>query len=189
MPQISTDLDLPACRLPDACLTADRAVRADRSVLICGVDQRLDTTLFRKMKDQLQKILDRYQELEAQISAPGISSDPEKLAKIAKEKSAMESNVTKIKRYFSLLGDIAENEEILTSDDEELREIAVEELPTLKSEKAKLEKELELLLLPKTPNDNKNVIVEIRPAAGGDEAELFAAEIFRMYSRYAESQG
>jgi len=141
------------------------------------------------MKDQLQKILDRYQELEAQISAPGISSDPEKLAKIAKEKSAMESNVTKIKRYFSLLGDIAENEEILTSDDEELREIAVEELPTLKSEKAKLEKELELLLLPKTPNDNKNVIVEIRPAAGGDEAELFAAEIFRMYSRYAESQG
>ena len=141
------------------------------------------------MKEKLEQIVAHYDQLDAQLKDPAILSNAEKLAKISKEKSSMESDVAKIKKYFGVLNSITENEEVMAGEDEELRQIASEELPGLRTQKTKLEKEMELLLLPSDPNDGKNVIVEIRPAAGGDESELFAAEIFRMYSHYSERQG
>jgi len=141
------------------------------------------------MKEKLQKILDRYYELEAQMTAPEVIKDQEKLAKIAKEKTEMQADAKKISRYLAILKNIAENRDIITSGDDELAEIAENELAELESEKMRLEKELEYLLIPSDPNDLRDVIIEIRPAAGGDESELFAAEIFRMYSRFSETQG
>lgn len=141
------------------------------------------------MKDKLQKILERYRELESQLNDPAISSDIEKLSAIAKEKASLDQDAKKIQRYFNLEKNIAENKSIIDGDDEELKEIAKSEILDLEKERNILEKDLEILLLTSDPNDNKDVIVEIRPAAGGDESELFAAEIFRMYSKYAEKQG
>jgi len=94
-----------------------------------------------------------------------------------------------MKKCFEHLTNFDENKEIISSDDEELSEIAQFELSDLETEKTTLEKELEFLLIPTDPNDDKNAIVEIRPAAGGDESELFASEIFRMYTRFAEKEG
>ena len=141
------------------------------------------------MKEKLEEILNRYNDLESQLSDPTNLSDTEKLSKISKEKADLEADAKKIQRYFQVLKNIDENKEIISSGDAELSEIAEFELSELDLEKDELEKEMELLLLPTDPNDSKNVIVEIRPAAGGDESELFSAEIYRMYSKYAEKQG
>ena len=141
------------------------------------------------MNEKLQQILDQYHELDDQLNNPANLADPHKLGQFSKEKADLEADVKKIERYFVLLKNIAENKEIMQGDDEELKEIAKSELDDLREERDKLQKGMELLLLPTDPMDKKNVIVEIRPAAGGDESELFAAEIFRMYSRYAEQQG
>ncbi len=139
------------------------------------------------MNDKLQKILDDFYALEQKLGDPAMLSDPAQLGKISQEKSETEPLARNIERYFMLQKSLAENEQILAGEDEELKEIAHAESDDLKSEVEALRNELELSLLPKDPDDKKNVIVEIRPAAGGDESELFAAEIFRMYSRYAES--
>lgn len=141
------------------------------------------------MNEKLQQIIDRYNELDQKLNDPVLSSNPEELGRIAKEKSDLEENVKKINRYFQVQRNIDENKEILKENDSELSEIAQSELSDLNAEKAKLEAELRIILLPEDPLDKKNVIIEIRPAAGGDESELFAAELFRMYSRYAERQG
>ena len=141
------------------------------------------------MNDRLQKILDRYDELDQKLKDPALFSNSEELGRIAKEKSDIEEDVRKIKRYFQVQNNIEENKEILKENDSELCEIAQSELIDLSEEKSELEKELKIILLPEDPMDRKNVIIEIRPAAGGDESELFAAELFRMYSRYAEIQG
>ena len=141
------------------------------------------------MEDKLQKILERYHELESQLNDPAVSSDIEKLSAIAKEKSALDQDAKKIERYFNVEKNIAENKSIMDGSDEELKEIAKSEIFDLEKERNILEKDLEILLLTSDPNDIKDVIVEIRPAAGGDESELFSAEIFRMYSRYADKQG
>ena len=140
------------------------------------------------MKEKLEPILHRYKELETQLNDPDGISNSEKLAKISKEKAMIEADAKKIERYFQILKNVEENKEIIASGDE-LSEIAKFELVDLEAEKNRLGKELEELLLPVDENDQKDVIVEIRPAAGGDESELFAAEIFRMYSRYCENQG
>jgi peptide chain release factor 1 len=140
------------------------------------------------MNEKLQKILDNFKELENKLNNPAVQSDPALYAKLAKEKSAGEAFAKKIERFFNILKNIKENKEILQSGDQELKEIAEEELSDLEKEKNVLEKELEIELLPKDPLDEKNVIIEIRPAAGGEESELFSAEIFRMYSHYAETQ-
>lgn len=140
------------------------------------------------MNEKLQKILEHYQSLEEKLNSSEIQSNPEELAKIAKEKSGLEETAKKIKRYFLVQKNIEENKEILKSDDSELKEIAQSELLDLEKEYDQLKKDLEVVLLPTDPNDEKNVIIEIRPAAGGEESELFAAEVFRMYSHYAESQ-
>lgn len=141
------------------------------------------------MNEKLQKILKNYKELENKLNDPLIQGDPSLYAKLAKEKSASENFAKKIERFFIIEKNIKENKEILQGNDDDLREIAGEELADFENEKQILEKELELELLPKDPLDDKNVIIEIRPAAGGEESELFAAEIFRMYSHYAETLG
>jgi len=109
--------------------------------------------------------------------------------KLAKEKSSLEELVGLIKQYFAVIQNIGDNQELLETDDAELTEMAKEELAILTPQKLEYEKKLELALLPTDPNDEKNVIIEIRPGAGGDESELFAAEVFRMYTRYAERKG
>lgn len=140
------------------------------------------------MDEKLQKYLDSYKELEAKLNDPASLADPIKLGKTSQEKSEMEPFALKIERYFQIKRNIAENSEIMAGGDQELKEIAGSEIEDLQSEESILQKEIELALLPTDPNDKKDVIVEIRPAAGGDESELFASEIFRMYCRYAEAQ-
>lgn len=141
------------------------------------------------MNEKLQKILDHYNELDQKLKDPAFSSNTEELGRIAKEKSDLEENVKKIERYFHLQKNIEENKEIIKENDPELSEIAESELEDLNKEKIRLLEDLKIILLPEDPLDKKNVIIEIRPAAGGDESELFAAEIFRMYNRFAELQG
>lgn len=141
------------------------------------------------MNNKLQKILDHYQRLADELNSSDNLSNPEKLGKISKEKSDMETLVSQIKRYFVIQKNIEENKEIVKSEDQELKEMAEIELPDLEAEKQKLTKELETALLPTNPMDDKNVIIEIRPAAGGEESELFSSEVFRMYSHYAEKEG
>ncbi len=140
------------------------------------------------MNEKLQNIIKRYKELEQKVQSVETQGNPSEYAKLAKEKSDLEEMVKKIERYFVIQRNIEENKEIIKSDDIELGEIAKSELDDLTKEESILQKELEFSLLPKDENDEKNVIIEIRPAAGGEESELFAAEIFRMYTRYAETQ-
>ena len=120
------------------------------------------------------------------MTDPNIFNDQKKLTTIAKEHSSLENIVNVGKDYLSVLQNIDDDKSILDSDDSELKEIAQEELIDLESRKAVLEEELKVLLLPRDPNDDKNLILEIRAGTGGDEAALFAADLFRVYTRYAE---
>lgn len=140
------------------------------------------------MNNKLESILKKYNELEEKLNSPEATSDMTSYTKMAKEKSDLEETVSKIKRFGQLEKNIEENKEILKTDDQELKEIAESELVDLENEYSTLKKDLEIELLPKDPNDEKNVIIEIRPAAGGEESELFAAEIFRMYTKYVEKE-
>lgn len=138
------------------------------------------------MRDKLQTIIEKHAHLAEQMADPDIFGDQEKLTSIAKEHSSLEEIVTVGKEYISVLDQIADDKEMLEGDDEDLKEIAQEELPELEAQQAQLEKKLKRLLLPKDPMDNKNLILEIRAGTGGDEAALFAADLFRVYTRYAE---
>lgn len=141
-------------------------------------------------KEKLQQILDHYLELEQSLQDPAILSNQTEFTRIAKEKSSLQSLVDLIKEFFSVDKNLSDNREIIDHEsDEELREMAKEEIGELEKKKVDLEQKLQIALLPSDPMDEKNVIIEIRPGAGGDESELFAAEIFRMYTRYAEKQG
>lgn len=140
------------------------------------------------MKEKLQTILDHYRELERRLNSPELSSDMGQYTKIAKEKSDLEALAKKIERFFQLQKNLEESKAILQSEDAELKEIAGSELDDLEKEEKTLKKELEITLMTQDPNDLRDVIIEIRPAAGGEESELFTAEIFRMYSRYAEKE-
>ena len=120
------------------------------------------------------------------MTDPSIFNDQKKLTTIAKEHSSLEDIVNVGRDYLSVLQNIDDDKSILDSDDSELKEIAQEELIDLESRKAVLEEELKVLLLPRDPNDDKNLILEIRAGTGGDEAALFAADLFRVYTRYAE---
>ena len=139
------------------------------------------------MIERLEATLKKYQELETELTKPEVLSDINKTRKYSKEMSDLEDIVNCYKKYKKILNDIDEAKEMLS--DPELGEMAKEELKTLKEEKTKLDRELEILLIPKDPNDSKNIIMEIRGAAGGDEANIFAGDLFRMYTRYAEKQG
>ncbi|MDN6639473.1 MAG: peptide chain release factor 1 [Tetragenococcus sp.] len=140
--------------------------------------------------DQLQKIENRYKELGELMSDPDVIADTNRFMKLSKEESDLRETVQVYQRYKKVEEDISEDEEMLSENlDEEMTELAKQELADLKKEEAELEDQIKILLLPKDPNDDKNIIMEIRGAAGGDEAALFAGDLFNMYQHYAESQG
>ncbi|MBK3495647.1 peptide chain release factor 1 [Viridibacillus sp. YIM B01967] len=142
------------------------------------------------MFDRLQAVEDRYDRLNELLSDPEIVNDSKKLAKFSKEQSDISETVDVYREYKEVKQQYQEAKEMFEDKlDPEMRELVKEEVNELEEQITKLEDHLRLLLIPKDPNDNKNVIMEIRGAAGGDEAALFANTLFRMYSRYAETQG
>ena len=142
------------------------------------------------MLDKLMVLEDKYKELSEKVADPEIISDQPTWQKLMKENSELEPIVMKYREYRKVNETIAESKQILEEEsDEDLRELAKMELSEAESQIVEIEDELKLLLVPKDPNDEKNVIVEIRGGAGGDEAALFAGDLFRMYSRYAERKG
>jgi peptide chain release factor 1 len=140
------------------------------------------------MKEQIKQIKAEYENISTQLNNPGIVSDTPKMARLGKRQAELAEVIGKINELEKLENTMAENAKIINSQNEEgeLKQMAMEENATLASQKEILEKEMEKMLIPKDPNDEKNIIVEIRAGAGGDESALFAAELFRMYSRYAE---
>ena len=141
------------------------------------------------MKKKLEAIIAKHAHLAEQMADPEIYGDQDKLTPIAIEHSAMEGIVNVGKLYISVLDQIADDKEILDGDDDDLKEIVQQELGDLIAQQENLEEEIKVLLLPKDPMDNKNLILEIRAGTGGDEAALFAADLFRIYTRYAERNG
>ena len=141
------------------------------------------------MKKKIEAIIAKHAHLAQQMADPEIYGDQDKLTPIAIEHSAMEGIVNVGKVYISVLDQIADDKEILDGDDDDLKEIVQEELGDLVAQQENLEAEIKVLLLPKDPMDNKNLILEIRAGTGGDEAALFAADLFRIYTRYAERNG
>lgn len=141
------------------------------------------------MFDKLEDLLVRLEEILSELNEPGVANDPTRFQKLMKEQSELQPIVDAYKEYKACQQTVEESLMMLDEEsDEEMREMLKEELADAKSRIEELETELKILLLPKDPNDSKNVIVEIRAGAGGDEAALFAAEIYRMYVKYAESR-
>ncbi len=141
------------------------------------------------MLDKLAQIETRYEELANELSSPELLANPAAYGKTAKQHRALGEVVQKYQTWKSLKAELVGARELFdTSDDEEMREMARLELESLQTRLAETEEELRLLLIPTDPNDEKNVILEIRAGTGGDEATLFAAEMLRMYGRYAEKQ-
>ena len=142
------------------------------------------------LEAKLEKIKVKYDSINEQLSDPKVSSDREKMISLTKERSDLSEIVEAYYRYSSVLKNIKGNKEIIdTVSDNELVSMALTELEELKIERDKLEEEIKLLILPKDPNDDKDIIMEIRAGTGGDEAALFAGDLYRMYSRYAEIRG
>ena len=139
--------------------------------------------------NKLRDIELRYRELEGLLSDAQVASKQGLYQKYAKEHSDLTELVETIRQYEKIKARITENQELLAEDDEELRAMIKEETPLLQQELSDLEGKITILLLPKDPNDDKNVFLEIRAGTGGDEAGLFVADLFRMYARYAEAQG
>ena len=141
------------------------------------------------MLDRLDRLEKHYQELEQQMAAPEITYDLNKLQALAKEKVGLESLVAKYRKYKAIARSLKETRTMLSSElDVDMASLVRQEITSLESQLACLLKEIRLALLPKDPNDNRGVIMEIRAGTGGDEAGLFAADLFRMYSRYAQSK-
>ncbi len=146
----------------------------------------MDSITFQKLKD----IEARFAEVERGMSDPKVAQDPPVYQKLAKESKEIAPIVERYRAYKNALGEITKVQEMARLEaDPDLREMAHEEIRSLESKRDALDAEIPLLLIPKDPNDEKNVLLEIRAGTGGDEAALFAAEMFRMYSRYAERQG
>lgn len=141
------------------------------------------------MFDKLASIEARYQELEDLLADPTVTADYEKVVEYSKERAGIEDMVTAYRRYLSMQSDLQGAREMFREEaDAEMRELARAEVDELETELETLAESLKVMLLPKDPRDDKNVIMEIRAGAGGDEAALFAAELFRMYVRYAEGR-
>lgn len=139
------------------------------------------------MIDRLEKILEKYNEITEELTKQETLNDINLLTKLSKEHSSLSEVVEVYKKYKNVLNAIEENKELLN--DPEYKDLAKEEINNLEKEKVNLTNQLEILLLPKDENDGKNIIMEIRGAAGGDEANIFAGDLFRMYSYYAEANG
>ncbi|MFT8392913.1 MAG: peptide chain release factor 1 [Liquorilactobacillus ghanensis] len=139
---------------------------------------------------RLQTLEDRYEELGELLSDPEIIADTAKFTKLSKEMADLRETVEKYREYKKTVQTIKDDEEMLNDKlDDEMAQMVKDELAQAKDKRDQLEEKIKVLLLPKDPNDDKNIIMEIRGAAGGDEASLFAADLFEMYSKYAEKQG
>ena len=138
------------------------------------------------MKEKIKTVIARHEELGNILVDPDVMNDHNKLKVTAQEHSQLAPVVLKGQQYLVILQHIADDQEIIDGDDAELKEMAQEEILELKNKKIDLEEELKIMLIPKDPNDDKNTIVEIRAGTGGDEAALFAADLFRLYTRFAE---
>src|SRR6516165_4904281 len=142
------------------------------------------------LTEKLDQLDSRYEEMTQQLSSPEVVGDSARFQKIAKQHAELEEIVAKHREYKQIVKDLAGAHQLfLEADDAEMKQLAHDEEKALAARKETAERELKLLLLPKDPNDEKSVLIEIRAGTGGDEAALFAAELFRMYSRYAETQG
>ncbi|MFW6299127.1 MAG: peptide chain release factor 1 [Bacillota bacterium] len=141
------------------------------------------------MRERLQKIKERYETINRQLSDPEIANDIEKMRELSKELRSLEATVETYDELVEVENTIEDLREMTHEDDSEIREMALSELEDTKKKKEALEEKLQKLLIPKDPNDEKDVIAEIRGAAGGSEANLFAGDLFRMYSKYAETKG
>lgn len=142
------------------------------------------------MLDKLQSLEDKYEELSASLSDPAVIGNQSEFQKLARAHAGMTEVVEKFREYKAVMSGMEEARELMDSEpDGEMRDMAEEEYYDLKEQEEQLVAQLQVLLLPKDPNDDKSVIMEIRGGAGGDEAALFAGDLFRMYSRYAETQG
>jgi len=141
------------------------------------------------LEDKLDELVEKYQDLNKKLSDPEVINDSSKYQKLLKKHAKLKKIVEKYREYKEAKQGIEEAEEMLELDDPEMQELAEMEIEELKPKKERLEELLPIMLLPDDPNDEKNVIVEIRGGAGGDEAALFAADLYRMYTRYAEGRG
>ncbi len=141
------------------------------------------------MIERLETIARRYEELNEILMDPSIASDINKMTEASKEQATLETAYHLYQEYKKVLSGIEEAKELLKESDPEIQEMAELELSELEEKKPQIEEKLHLELIPKDPNDNKNVIVEVRGAAGGDEGNIFAGDLYRMYVKYAESQG
>jgi len=138
---------------------------------------------------KLEQLEKRFEDLTQQMADPAVIADSDQYRKVAKAQSELSEVVGKFREWKSVENSLSQAHSMLNETDSELRAMAEEEVARLEPEKARIEEEVKVLLLPKDPNDDKNIVLEIRAGTGGDEATLFASEIFRMYSRYAETQG
>src|SRR5690349_16891848 len=141
------------------------------------------------MFDKLAATERQYEDLLQKLGSAEVQSDPAEYRKHAKLLSEIEPLVERFRDYKTVTRNIAETEELANGSDADMKELAQSELKTLIARREALVGELKILLIPKDPNDEKNVVLEIRAGAGGDESALFASELFRMYSKYAERQG
>ena len=139
------------------------------------------------LQDKLQPFINRSEEINELLIAPDIASDIKRMTELSKEQSNIAPIVQKAKEYIELINDIEENKMLL--DDDELGELAKEELKELEPRKPELEEEIKFLMIPKDPNDDKNIFLELRAGAGGDEAAIFVGDLFRAYLVYAENNG
>ncbi|GEP20063.1 peptide chain release factor 1 [Pediococcus argentinicus] len=140
--------------------------------------------------DKLQAVADRYSELSELLADPDVLADSQKYTALSKEEGELRETVDKYKQYRDVVEQISDNEELQQEKlDPDMDALVKSELSELREQRDKLEEEIKILMLPSDPNDEKNIIMEIHGAAGGDEASLFAADLYNMYSRYAESQG
>ena len=138
------------------------------------------------MWSKLESVEKRYESLMEALGNPSVIEDQKRYQQVAKECNELEEIIYTYRNYIKTAGELEENRELLRDEDEELRYLARMEIPILEEKIVSLENKLKLLLLPKDPNDEKNIIIEIRAGTGGEEAALFVADLFRMYTKYAE---
>ena len=142
------------------------------------------------MWEKLKKVENRYREIEEEIARPEVATDPAQLQKLAKERAGLEDVVNMYREYETTSKSLEETESMLGDDiDDDMREMVKQEIMDLQEKLIEIEEDLKVTLIPKDENDDKDIIMEIRAGAGGDEAGLFAADLFRMYSRYAQEKG
>ncbi|MFY4863339.1 peptide chain release factor 1, partial [Aliarcobacter butzleri] len=139
------------------------------------------------LKDKLQPFINRFEEINQLLMSSEITSDIKRMTDLSKEQSSIQPIVSKAKEYIKVLEDIEENKLML--DDPELGDLAKEELKELETRKPELEEEIKVLMIPKDPNDDRNIYLELRAGTGGDEAAIFVGDLFRAYLRYAENNG